>query len=265
MSGILIRKTTGNLVIRCYFADAIGNPLNTGTSVLSLFQLLTTGALATLDFSDKVFKTSAATTPTANMTYQSGNAGGINTGLWTYPLSLTGLTNHASSTGVIFGFITNSSAIPPTQAQEFQLGGAEGDLTVSSGKLNAIDSRLNFTGTNVQAVVQSIAAAALDLWTVYTSHAFDHVTNVGYYVVSAEKNGEQALIKNATVKVYDAGSGAQIFTASGTLDATGKKFFSLIIPDMSTLLADRVYYIETVVIDMTDTTRTSGASQQTLD
>jgi hypothetical protein len=135
--GIDVRQSANRLVFRALLQDSAGAIVTTGTTTLRLYELQDDGTLKSYDFSSNTFKTTALTTETLSMTHRTGNNGTTNTGLWTGVLStLTGFTVGA----IIFAQVLNSGASPAVQASQFQFGGAEGDLQVTSTFFLKVDT-----------------------------------------------------------------------------------------------------------------------------
>lgn len=133
--GIDVRQSTGQLVFRAHLRDSSSEDYSSGTTTLMLVRTETDGTILTYDFNDNTFKSTACTTPTVNMTHRQFDPSGapVNRGFWTYALStLTGFT----AGGVYFQIVRNTGSSPPTQIREFQFGSAEGDMTVTSARLD---------------------------------------------------------------------------------------------------------------------------------
>lgn len=127
--GIDVRATGARLVFRASLKDATGAKLTSDTTTYRLYELQDDGTLKSYDFNDNTFKTGALTTASASMTHRTGNNGTHNTGIWTAALTtLTGFTKDA----IYLVQVNNASAAPTDQEREFQFGGAQGDLVVSS-------------------------------------------------------------------------------------------------------------------------------------
>jgi hypothetical protein len=146
--GIDVRATGARLVFRASLKDATGAKLTSGTTTLRLYELQDDGTLKSYDFNDNTFKTTALTTATLSMTHRQGNNSTHDTGFWTATLAtLTGFTKDA----IYLIQVNNSTAAPTDQEREFQFGGAQGDVVVSSagvdtGLLAAIFAQV-VTGT----------------------------------------------------------------------------------------------------------------------
>ena len=133
--GIDVRKSSGQLVFRVLLQTTGGALVTSGTTTLKLYELQDDGDLLSYDFDDDTFKSGALTTEDApgNMVHQQGNNNSTDTGIWTYDLAtLTGFTEG----GVYYALANNSNATPTDQVREFQFGGAQGDLTVTTTRLN---------------------------------------------------------------------------------------------------------------------------------
>lgn len=127
--GIDVRQTGTALVFRVFLQSSAGAKVTTGTTTLALYELESDGTLKSYDFNDNTFKATALTTATGGMTHQTGNNGTVNTGLWTYALNtVSGFT----AGGIYFAQVNNAGASPTDQTREFQYGGADGDLAVTS-------------------------------------------------------------------------------------------------------------------------------------
>ena len=125
--GIDIRQTANRLVFRALVQDSTGAIITSGTTTLMLCELQSDGTVKTYDFNDNTFKATACTTPTVNMTHQTANNAGTNTGVWTYALTtLTGFTAGA----IYFSVISNSTATPVEQVREWQFGSDQGDIVM---------------------------------------------------------------------------------------------------------------------------------------
>lgn len=144
--GIDVRATDDRLLFRALLLDSAGAQITSGTTNLRLYRLESDGTLASYDFNDNTFKTTALTTETLAMTHRQGNNSTTNTGIWT--ASLTTLTGFSAG-DVIVMLVENTGASPVWQAREFQFGSEQGDLTVTASRLN----------TNAQAVSDATAAA----------------------------------------------------------------------------------------------------------
>lgn len=123
--GIDILSTS--LLVRVFaLKDATGAKITSGTATYRIFELQSDGSLKSYDFNDNTFKTTALTTATVNLTHQTGNNGGYNTGLWTNVMStLTGFTKGA----MYVEQITHTSLAPTEQEREFQFGSVEGEVS----------------------------------------------------------------------------------------------------------------------------------------
>lgn len=151
--GIDVRQSTGRLIFRVLLLDGSGTVVTTGTTNLRIYELQDDGTLKSYDFNDNTFKTTALTTEHQTMTHRTGNNGTRNTGLWTS--TLTTLTGFTAGT-IYLVEVENSNASPAIQAREFQFGNAEGDLTVTSARMN-----VNVEAINNDAAVDGRLAAAL--------------------------------------------------------------------------------------------------------
>lgn len=124
IGGIDVRQPGDAVVIRALLQDATGDLVVSGSTVVRLYELQDDATVASLDFADGVFKTTALTQETTAMTHRRGNAGNTNTGIWTVALTnLAGFTPGA----VYFAEVISDTAFPPVQGREFQFGGVEGD------------------------------------------------------------------------------------------------------------------------------------------
>jgi len=141
-SGINIVQTTGQLILRAYLVDNVGSIVSTGTCELRLYELQDDGTLHSYDFNDDTFKSTALTTETETMVHQQGNNGTTNTGIWTFEQDVLSDFNEGQ---VYIAQVVNSNATPTVQTRQFQFGGAEGDLTVTSNSNLQVD--LNLTQT----------------------------------------------------------------------------------------------------------------------
>lgn len=140
--GIDVRASTPRLTLWGLLQDSLGSLLTTGTTSLRLYRLQesATPALDSYDFNDNTFKTTALTTEVLAMTHRLGNNGTVNTGIWTASVeTLTGFTVGR----VYLARIDNSGASPATQFRIFQFGNAEGDLTVTSARLDVDVKAIN--------------------------------------------------------------------------------------------------------------------------
>lgn len=135
--GIDVRQALGgHLVFRASLKDSAGAKLITGTTNLSLYEIQDDGTLKTYDFSSNTFKTTAVTTEILAMTVRKGNNNTTDLGVWSVALAtLTGFAVGA----VYIVVVSNTGASPPQQEREFQFGGAEGDLPVSSTGYYQVD------------------------------------------------------------------------------------------------------------------------------
>lgn len=128
--GIDVRQTGTALVFRAFMQTSAGAKETTGPVVVSLYELQSDGTLKSYDFADNTFKTTALTTATLALTHRQGNNSTVNTGIWSAALAtLTGFTVG----GIYFAQFNDTLASPTDQTREFQYGGAEGDLAVTSG------------------------------------------------------------------------------------------------------------------------------------
>lgn len=165
--GVDVRATTDRLLFRALLLDSVGAKVTTGTTTLRLYELQSTGTLKSYDFNDNTFKTTALTTPTLAMSHRQGNNATFDTGLWTIALAtLTGFTVG----NVYFAGVANTGATPADQVREFQFGNAEGDMTVTTGLINANAAAssaptLRLVNTIMQAssTTGSLIADAVDL------------------------------------------------------------------------------------------------------
>jgi hypothetical protein len=144
--GIDVRQTTGRIAFRCLLLDSAGAIVTSGTTNLKLYELQDDGTLHSYDWNDNTFKSTALTTENQTMTHRQGNNGSTNTGIWT--VNLTTLSDFNSG-GIYFAHVSNTNATPDVQVREFQFGSAQGDLTVTSARLN----------TNANAISESTDAA----------------------------------------------------------------------------------------------------------
>lgn len=123
----VLRADDGSLILYARLYDSAGAILTSGTTTLEIWHLVS-GASHTLegyDFDDDTFKTTVRTTPTVSLTHRTLDAGGTDTGLWSY--------RHATLTDFTVGDkyivkISNSGASSDVM-YHFQYGGAEGDQT----------------------------------------------------------------------------------------------------------------------------------------
>lgn len=152
-AGIDVRATGDRIIFDAFLVDSAGSEVSTGTSNLRIYRLDSTGVLSSYDFNDNTFKTTALTTETQTMTHRTGNNGTHNTGVWTF--ALTTVTGFAVG-DVCYAKVTNTNALPNSQFRKFQYGNAEGDLTVTSGRLN-----INVVAANNDANAGTRLAAAL--------------------------------------------------------------------------------------------------------
>lgn len=127
-SGIAIRQTSGQLIVRAALRTGAGAKVTSGTAELRLWELQDDGTLKHYDFDDDTFKTGTPTDDEVELTHRQvvdDAAAAYDTGVWTYALStLSGFTEG----NVYLAEITHGSAVPASLVQEFQFGGAEGDL-----------------------------------------------------------------------------------------------------------------------------------------
>jgi len=146
--GINVRQTGDRIVFRESLKDFSGNQVTTGTTNLRIFELQSDGSLKSYDFSSNTFKTTALTTAVQAMTHQQGNNSTYNTGVWTYALTtLSGFT-----VGNIYIYsVDNANATPTPIEREFQFGGAEGDMIVTSS---------GFLEVDVEALIGNATAAS---------------------------------------------------------------------------------------------------------
>lgn len=161
-SGIDLLQTANRLIFDAFLQDSAGNLVTSGTTSLYIYEVQDDGTLKSYDFSSNTFKTTALTTETASMTHRTGNNSTTNTGLWTYALStLSGFTVGAK----YYARIVNSGASPVTgEMRAFQFGGAEGDMVVTAGALDANVTALN--GVAAAAVKLAVAAGVMRTGTV---------------------------------------------------------------------------------------------------
>lgn len=132
--GVDIRQTANQLVFRALLQDTAGAIVTTGTTSLYLYEVQSDATLKSYDFNSNTFITTALTTETLAMTHRLGNNSTTNTGLWTVALAtLSGFTVG----GIYLARVKNTGASPTDQCREFQFGGAQGDMVVTSNALEA--------------------------------------------------------------------------------------------------------------------------------
>lgn len=130
--GVDVRESATRLVFDAFLLDSVGAIVTSGTTSLYLYEVQDDGTLKSYDWNDNTFKATALTTETVSMTHRQGNNATTNTGLWTYRLStVSGFTAGA----VYYARVVNSNASPTSQITKFQFGGAEGDVSVSTGRV----------------------------------------------------------------------------------------------------------------------------------
>lgn len=247
--GILHRQSSGYLMIRAFITSASGANVSTGNAVLRLYQILEDGSLASYDFTDNTFKTSSWGSTSVNMTHRTGYTAEA-TGLWTYRLPIASIVNHASSIGVLIATVNHTSAFPVQQAQEFSIGGADGDIQLTT-TTNYVKAELSSTSDSIKP------------WGVYCPSSYDHELKKVSLIVHAEREGAAQKIKNATVQLYDS-TGTLVASASGTVDPAGKDFFSLTMSEV-TVTPDQAYFLKTTIVDMDDVARVAGNASVTFD
>lgn len=138
--GIDVRQTGAGWTLRTHLRDSAGANLTTGTVNLRLYRIEDGANPLSYDFNDNTFKSTALTTETAAMTHRLGNNGTTDTGVWTYDLNtLTGFTAGA----VYLQRVDCATATPVTQYRELQYGSAEGDMTVTSARLDVDVKAIN--------------------------------------------------------------------------------------------------------------------------
>lgn len=136
--GIDVRETGTRVYVAELLLDSSGAIVTGGTTTLRVLELQSDGTVKGYDFNDDTFKASAITTPTASMTHQQEDS--VDLGLWTYILTtLSGFTAGA----MYIAYVANSGASPAVFARIFGYGSAEGDLVVTSGRLEVDVTALN--------------------------------------------------------------------------------------------------------------------------
>jgi hypothetical protein len=127
--GITIRQSADRILFRESIKDSSGLAVVTGSATLRIYELQNDGTLKSYDFNDNTFKTTALTTATVLMTHRTGNNSTVNTGIWTYALTtVSGFT----AGNIYISSVNHPSATPPSFEREFQYGGADGDIQLSS-------------------------------------------------------------------------------------------------------------------------------------
>lgn len=128
--GVDVRQTGTALVFRSFLQTSAGALVTTGTTNLYLMELQSDGTIKTYDWSNNTFGTGTVTTENQGMTYRKSNNAATDTGLWTVALStLTGFTVGS----IYLARVNNTGASPTDQVREFQFGGEQGDIAVTSG------------------------------------------------------------------------------------------------------------------------------------
>jgi len=236
-SGIIIRQSVGNLMIRCQLTDIIGEPLSTGNAVLRLFQLLNDGTLAAMDFNDSKFKTGDVLLEgSINLDHQQAEGGTVNTGIWTTVIPISVIENHSLSTNVQIAQVRHDDSSPITQSHEFQIGGSDGDAPVE------------VVPTSVREV--------------FTSCAYDHEAKIIRVNVFMELNGVPQDIRDCSVQIFD--SSGTVASKSGLSNSLGQNSYYLSI-DTVNPRPDDVYFVIATVKDMNNVVHRGGSSIITLD
>lgn len=137
--GIDIRQTTGQILFRVSLKDQFGDKITSGTTELRVYRLEDDGTLDVYDWTTNDFVAPGGGTPDdeTTMTHRQrrdSTGADVDTGIWTTVLST--LTNWTVGQ-VYIAQVTHSSASPESQEREFQFGGADGDMTVTAGNLEA--------------------------------------------------------------------------------------------------------------------------------
>ena len=139
--GVDVRQSGGNVVVRASLKDASGAPVVAGTIRLRILETQSDGTVKQLDFAGTpAFRSSGLSTAYKAMGYQAMPDGSALVGYWSYALTTqenAAFTANGIYTAIVSDQTGTPTASPPTQEREFQYGGAEGDVTVASGKTAA--------------------------------------------------------------------------------------------------------------------------------
>jgi hypothetical protein len=149
-SGIDVREANGDkLLFSEFLTDATGALVTGGTTSLYLYELQADGSLKSYDFNDNTFKSTSLTTETASMSYQTGNAGNTDTGIWTYSLATVTGFNPGS---IYFQRVNNSNNYIQDKVRQFQYGGQQGGVVrcnkAQAGGASTITLDANASATN---------------------------------------------------------------------------------------------------------------------
>ncbi len=136
--GIDVRQSSGQLVFRASLKNSGGTKVTSGTIRLFLYALQSDASLQQYDFSNNTFSSSSPTTAYVALSYQKPN--GQDSGIWTYALStLTGFIGGGIYIAQVSDQTGTPTAVPVDQEREFQFGGQQGDLTVTSAGMLEVD------------------------------------------------------------------------------------------------------------------------------
>lgn len=200
--GIDVRAALGGKILfRASLKDSTGAKLITGTTNLSLYELQDDGTLKTYDFADNTFKATAVTTEQQAMTVRKGNNNTTDLGLWTF--ALTTLTNFTVG-AVYFAVVANAGASPPQQEREFQFGGDQGDLPVSSTGYYQVD---------VIKVTNSTTSVANFTKVFLTDFASNYVNAVGWGNVALTATERTSIAAAVELAIFNDGDATALLAA----------------------------------------------------
>jgi hypothetical protein len=152
--GINVRQTTGQLIFDLPLINQFAAAITSGTAELRVLRINDDGTLDVYDWTTNDFVATGSGTPDdeTTMTQQQrrdSSGADVDTGIWTKVLST--LTNW--TVGRVYRMtVYHVDSSPQTVHGKFQFGGAEGDLTVTSGNLE----------TDCQTIEGNAALAAIE-------------------------------------------------------------------------------------------------------
>lgn len=154
-SGINIRQSSGQVIVRASLKDSDGAKVTTGSTELRIYELQDDGSLKIFDFSNNEFTATDPTLALSQLTHRTGNpndSDDIYTGIWTKELDA--LTDWVAGNIYIFQ-ATNTLAFPESQEREIQFGNNEvfdtlalSNVTISPGvgthgvDIEAVDGKM---------------------------------------------------------------------------------------------------------------------------
>lgn len=161
--GIDIRQEQDRIVFRASLKDVNKADLATGTTELRVMRLEDDGTLDVYDWTTNDFVATGSGTPDdeTTMTHRQrrdSTGADVNTGIWT--AVLTTLTNWTVGQ-VYIAKITNTSADPPSQEQQFQFGGVEGGRAFGDALKGITRFTVGSGSTTTNIVTSSLDPAAV--------------------------------------------------------------------------------------------------------